>query len=327
MFSRLGSPLLFFKGLIMGSFASTRAFMDMLSYTSPLIMTGLSFAVAARANLFNIGAEGQMYLGALAAVVLGHYVRLPPVIHHLVVLASSFLLGGAWGLIAGVLKIKREVNEVVSTIMLNWIAYWMVNYIAVFKIYQPGAAWRTKKIQESCILPFLARGTTLSIAMVLGIISAVITYYILWRTRLGYSIRAVGLNPTAAEYGGINVEKTMAIAMLISGGCAGLAGAFEVMGRFYFLDTSLRVIWGRGFDGIAVSLIGKNHPLGILPASLLIATLEAGAHTIQVYTSRGGMGVPYELTMVITGVIIVMVSTPMFLKYLGVALKKIIRRR
>lgn len=318
------SPLIFYRGLISGTFRSQRAFLDMLSYLTPLIMTGMSFAVAARANIFNIGAEGQMYLGALAANVVG-YLTLPSVIHQVACLGAAFLAGAAWGFIAGVLKSKRGVNEVVSTIMLNWIAYYSVNYVATYKIYDPTSPWKTNSIQDTAILPFVAKGTSLSVSLLLAIAFAVVVFFVLWKTSLGYEIRAVGLASTAAEYGGIKPSRTIAKAMLIAGGCGGLAGGLEVLGRFWFLDNTLQVIRNRGFDGIAVSLVGRNHPIGIILSAVFFSMLDAGAGSVQIYTSGkgpGGLGVPLELGLAVTGIIIIAVAVPGLVHMIGDLIRK-----
>ncbi|HDD69486.1 MAG TPA: ABC transporter permease [Candidatus Korarchaeota archaeon] len=305
------SPLVFYEALFSGSFKHTRAFLDTLSYMIPLTMTALSFAVAARASVFNIGAEGQMYMGALIANIIGTYVRLPRLIHPLVAVIAAFLAGGFWGWLAGILKTKRKVNEVVSTIMLNWIAFYIVNYVSTYHLFDPAAPYKTTYVLESSRFPPLVKGTSLTADFILALIIAIVVFFLVWKTSLGYEIRAVGLNPTAAEYGGVNPERIASIAMFIAGGCGGLAGAFLVLGRFGFITTTLTNILNWGFDGIAVSLVGRNHPIGIIFSSFFFAILNSGALEVQVETSKGGqIGVPYELVLAVMGIIVIAISVP-----------------
>ena len=305
------SPLVFYEALFSGSFKHTRAFLDTLSYMIPLTMTALSFAVAARASVFNIGAEGQMYIGALIANIIGIYVRLPRLIHPLVAVIAAFLAGGFWGWLAGILKTKRKVNEVVSTIMLNWIAFYIVNYVSTYHLFDPAAPYKTAYVLESSRFPPLVKGTSLTADFILALIIAIVVFFLVWKTSLGYEIRAVGLNPTAAEYGGVNPERIASIAMFIAGGCGGLAGAFLVLGRFGFITTTLTNILNWGFDGIAVSLVGRNHPIGIIFSSFFFAILNSGALEVQVETSKGGqIGVPYELVLAVMGIIVIAISVP-----------------
>jgi simple sugar transport system permease protein len=305
------NPALFYRGLIEGAFGSPRALMDTISYMTPIMLTGLSFAIAARANLFNIGSEGQMYMGVLAAASIGAFVALPEGLHQMVILFVSFLLGGVIAALAGWLKIKRGVHEVVSTIMLNWIGFYLLTYLAIFVLFDPLRAYKTTTILPSATVPFVTSGTSLSYAVVIAIVVCIVCYFLLWRTTLGYNIRAVGLNPTSSEYGGIKVSRTMVTAMFISGGVAALAGALEIMGRFWYVDTEASYVRNLGFDGIAVALVGRNHPLGIIISSFFFAMLKTGGQAVQIYTSEAGRtGIPLEMSLAIQGVIIVFASIP-----------------
>ncbi len=317
------SPLVFYEALFSGSFKHVRAFLDTLSYMIPLTMTALSFAVAARASVFNIGAEGQMYMGALVANIVGTFLRLPRILHPLVAVIAAFLAGGFWGWLAGILKTKRKVNEVVSTIMLNWIAFYIVNYVSTYHIFDPKAPYKTAYVLESSRFPPLVQGTSFTADFIVAISVAIVVFFLVWKTSLGYEIRAVGLNPTAAEYGGVNPEKIASIAMFIAGGCGGLAGAFLVLGRFGFITTTLTNVLNWGFDGIAVSLVGRNHPLGIIISSFFFAILNSGALEVQVATSKGGqIGVPYELVLAVMGIIVISVSVPGLLDLIRARLRR-----
>jgi len=305
------SPFLFYEGMFIGAFGTTGSALNTLSYMTPLILTGLSFAIAARASLFNIGAEGQMYFGAFTAVLMGYYLKFPIFIHPFVVLLVSMLSGGFYGVIAGWLRVSRGVNEVISTIMLNWIAYYLINYFTTYYFYNPSRPYETPTIGNSAKIPPLFEGTTLSYTFFISILIAVLFYIILWRTIIGYSIRTVGINPSASEYGGINVKRTIIMAMFLSGGVAGLAGSLEVLGRFGNLDTGLNIVKNLGFDGIAVSLIGRNHPIGVIFSSLFFATLKSGIVNVQAITSVGGKtGVPLELGITVQGIIVMFSAIP-----------------
>ncbi len=304
-------PLLFYEGMFMGAFGTLGSTLNTLSYMTPLILTGLSFAIAARASLFNIGAEGQMYLGAFTAVLIGYYLNLPIILHPLIVIIISMISGGLYGVIAGWLRVSRGVNEVISTIMLNWIAYYLVNYLTTYYFYNPSRPYETPAIDDSARIPSLFAGTTLSYTFFISIMIAIFFYVILWRTIIGYNIRTVGINPSASEYGGINVKKTIIIAMFLSGSVAGLAGSLEVLGRFGNLDTGLNIVKNLGFDGIAVSLIGRNHPIGVMLSSLFFAMLKSGIVNVQAVTSVGGKtGIPLELGIAVQGIIIMFSAIP-----------------
>ncbi|MEM3833220.1 MAG: ABC transporter permease [Thermoprotei archaeon] len=305
------SPLLFYEGMFVGAFGTTGSTLNTLSYMTPLILTGLSFAIAARASLFNIGAEGQMYLGAFITVLAGYYLRFPIILHPIIIISASVLSGGFYGVISGWLRISRGVNEVISTIMLNWVAFYLVNYLTTYYFYNPSRPYETPTISDSAkILPLFA-GTTLSYTFFISLLVAILFYIILWRTIIGYNIRTVGINPSASEYGGINVKRTIIIAMFLSGGTAGLAGSLEVLGRFGNIDTGLNVVKNLGFDGIAVSLIGRNHPIGIILSSLFFAMLKSGIVNVQAITSVGGKtGVPLELGIAVQGAIIMFSAIP-----------------
>ncbi|MGC9181679.1 ABC transporter permease [Thermogladius sp.] len=277
-----------------------------LSFAAPIMLTALTFAVGVRAGLFNIGAEGQMYMGALGAVLFGA-VALPSFLYLPLEFALGTALGVLWGLIAGVLKAYRGVNEVVSTIMLNWIAYWVVETMRIYVIPNPLDASKTVSVPPAGRLPLLVSGTELSASIMVSVVVLLITYLLLWRTAVGYEIRAVGYNPVASRYGGINVSRVSLYSFIIGGMTAGVAGVCEVSGRppSYAITTGLSNLMGLGFDGLAVSLIGNNHPLGILFASLFIGVMKAGSRNMQIWAH-----VPLEMVQTVQGLIIITLSIP-----------------
>lgn len=283
-----------------------------LSFATPLMLTAITFAVGVRAGLFNIGAEGQVYMGALGGVIVASLVLPGPLYFPLAVL-MGVILGSLWGFIAGVLKSLKGVNEVVTTIMLNWIAFWVVEYARVYVYGDPERPEKTISVPESARLPILVPGSELSVAFIIALITVIAVYYLLWHTVLGYEIRATGLNPTAARYGGIDPRITMLTAFMIGGVTAGLAGVLEIYGRppTYAITTGLSNLFGLGFDGIAVSLIGANHPLAIIPASIFIGALVSGSRGMQI-----AAGVPLEMVKAVQGIIIIALAVPGLIRLL-----------
>ncbi|BES80980.1 ABC transporter permease [Pyrodictium abyssi] len=283
-----------------------------LSFAAPIMLTGITFAVGVRAGLFNIGAEGQLYMGALGAVLVAYAAHrglgfLDSPLGTVAALLLGAGLASLWGLAAALLKVRRGVHEVVSTIMLNWIAFWLAEYMRVYVVYDPHDPSKTVQVPPGARLPLLASGTELSASLLISLGFTVFTYVLLWHMVYGYELRAAGLNPHAASYGGISVERMMVLAFLVGAVAAGLAGAGEVLGRppHYAITTGLSNLAGLGFDGITVALIGANHPLGIIGASVLVGALKAGAKGMQIYAH-----VPLEMVRIVEGVIIIALAVP-----------------
>ena len=307
------NPFRIYSILFRGAFGSVDAIGFVLFNAVPLIFTGLAVSFAFRAGLFNIGGEGQLYMGAfvctLAGLALG---GLPAVLLVPVMVLASALGGALWGSIPGLLKARFGVHEVINTIMMNFIAVGLTSYFVINMLREPGQMTpQTSEIALAGHLPRLAgplsrigvplpQANPLNFSIVLALAAVWLAWYILYRTNLGYEIRAVGLNPQAAEYAGINVRRTIVMAMIISGAFAGLVATNEVMGfRHRFLDNFSS---GLGFMGIAVALLGKNTPVGVLLASLLFGVLNTGALEIDVFTD-----VPRELIQVVQAVTIILV--------------------
>lgn len=280
---------------------------ETLREISPLILTGLSVAFAFRTGLFNIGGEGQFMLGMIGAVIVGIKLDLPAWLHAPLAVVAGALLGGLWGGIAGYLKAKRGVNEVITTIMLNWIALFLSNFIVSRFLLQPGQQ-RTYLIRESASisldqLSLLYGNARLHLGIPISILAAVVFFILLWKTKQGFELRAVGHNPHAAEYAGMNVNRNIVRAMFIGGMFAGLAGAFEVLGVFKYHVISASST-GYGFDGIAVALLGGNHPLGVVLAAILFGSLTYGSAGMSF-----GADVPPEIIRVIIGMVIFFVAS------------------
>jgi len=275
---------------------------------TPLILTGLSVAFAFRTGLFNIGAEGQLILGMTGATIVGVKLSgLPFLIHAPLAIIVGALLGGLWGAIAGWLKAARGVNEVITTIMLNWIALFLANYIVGNFLVEPGQQ-RSYKVAESASLTWgwlssFLGGARLHYGVPLALIAAVVFYILLWRTRQGFELRAVGHNPHAAHYAGMSVNGNVIKAMFVGGVFAGLAGVFEVLGVFGY-QTIAAASTGHGFDGIAVALLGGNHPVGVVLAATLFGSLTYGSQGMAF-----GADVPPEIIRVVIGLVIFFVAS------------------
>ncbi|WP_457751800.1 ABC transporter permease [Thermococcus sp.] len=302
-----------YKALIEGSFGSLGNFAETLSKSTPLILTAITFAIGARTGLFNIGAEGTVYFGAIAAVAVTQSLQNP-----LAGILAGLFVGALWMIPAAVLKVYRGVHEVISTIMFNWIAFYLASWLALQVFENPMNPNSTLPIPAGARLPLLVKNSTLSLAFIIAIVTAIIVYIVMWHTKLGYELRTSGLNSKAAEYGGINPRKAMIWSFVIGGMTAGLAGALEVMGipPSYSISQGLANVYGFGFDGIGVSLVGRNHPLGIIFAGILFGALNAGATKMQ------QTGVPLEMVKVIEGIIIVAVAVPGLIDLFGRIFKR-----
>jgi simple sugar transport system permease protein len=254
---------------------------------SLLTLTGLSVAVAFRVGLFNIGAQGQLMVGALAAAVLGARVSLPALLHVPLCLLGAAAAGAAWALLPAVLKLRRGVHEVISTIMLNWIAVSLVdNWLVVGPLAATASGDNsisgTDQVLPSAELPrLLGDASRLNLGFVLALLLAVAAWLFLTRLHRGFSWRVVGLNAEAARAAGIDVGRTVTTAMLLAGALAGLAGAVLVLGTEQKYPATLSAPYG--FDGIAMALIGQGHPLGVLASSALFGALRAGGTRMQLF--------------------------------------------
>ena len=304
------NPIQAYGSLIVGAFGNINGIGQTLSQSTPIIFTALAFLFAFKAGLFNIGAEGQLLVGALAAAVVGFSLNgLPSIIHVPIALLAGAFFGGLWALIPALLKTELGAHEVITTMMLSYIALYFTGYLVNDVFKEPGWVAQTPPIVSSAELPRILPPTQLSVSMIIGIILVVLTYYTLKKTVLGFEIRAIGLNPLAAESGGINVKKGLIIALVVSGALAGLGGAGEVLGvhRRYIDGFSP----GYGWDGLAVALIGGLDPIGALLASLLFGVLRSGGMTMNRVT-----GVPIDIITILQAIIILFVAAPAVIKLL-----------
>jgi len=300
-------PLKAYPALFKGAFGSLSDIMETLAFATPLMLTAVTFAVGVKTGLFNIGAEGQMYLGAIGATAIAGLIPLPPGLHLAVATLFAMLLGALWALPPALLKIWRGVHEVISTIMFNWIATHLSMYIAIYYLAEPGRAERTVPALPSARYPILMEGSTLTAVILVALAFCVGVYIYLWGTKAGYELRLVGENPEAARYAGVDHRRALVLSFAIGGLAAGLAGASQIIGRppTWSLYATLGNVTTLGFDGIGVALIGRNHPIGGVFAAILYGALQHGGRYMEYHA-----GVSSELVRAINGLIVIALAVP-----------------
>ncbi|HIE25530.1 MAG TPA: ABC transporter permease [Anaerolineales bacterium] len=305
------SPLEAYGALWEGAFGSTNAIAETLVKSVPLLLVGLGICIAFRASVINIGAEGQMIIGGLMATQIGLvFTDLPGWVVILMAIFAGFIGGALWGGIPGALKAYFNVNEILSTVMMNAIAVQIMNFMLRGPMIDPAQLEKASKIPqtarlaEAFHLPRLAP-TRLHLGFVIAIALAILVYILLWRTTLGYRIRAVGQNPHASRYGGIPVRRRIVTALLLSGALAGIAGAIQVYGVNYRMITdgsSTGFTGGAGFNGIVAALFGQLHPIGTIPASIFFGALLVGANKMQ-----RAVQIPSALIGALNGLVVIFV--------------------
>lgn len=308
------NPFLAYVSLLERAFGDIYSIGETVRQITPLIFTGLSVAFAFRTGLFNIGAEGQFIMGAFAATYVGVMFDLPWYIHAPLAVIAAGLAGGIWGSIAGYLKAKRGVHEVITTIMLNWIALYLSNFLIKLYLLEPGQQ-RSRVVAESSWLSFPAMSSwfdnaRIHMGILIAILGAFLFYVLLWKTKQGFELRSVGFNPHASEYAGMSVGRNMVTAMFVSGIFAGLGGAGEVLGVFHY--QSIQAAFpGYGFQGIAVALIGGNAAFGTVLGAILMGVLTFGASGMKF-----GAGVPVELINIVIALVIFFLAAHGIVRYL-----------
>lgn len=322
------NPFSAFWIFIESSFGSLKGITETLFYATPLIFTGLAVAVAFRCGLLNIGAEGQLYVAAFATAWVGikfggtvvnvfgeqqdwSWVSLPAILLIPMCIATAIIVGGLWGAIPGFLKAKFGSHEVINTIMLNFVAIALVSYFTQYHFKIPGdPILQTAPIGKAAhipqlnqFLPFVPETVALNVSFLIAIVMCVLVYIFLWKTKWGYELRAVGENPDAAEYGGISPKKQIVIAMTISGALAGMVAVGEVLGYRHNYYDGFSAQWG--FFGIAVALLGRNHPFGVFIAAIFFAMIIRGGLFIDIDTKY----VTKDLVEVLQAIIIILVAS------------------
>lgn len=302
------NPIVAYAAMFRGAFGSINGWAQSLVKATPLLLVGLGVCIAFRASVINVGGEGQIILGAIAGTwVALTFGDLPRGILVPLCMLAGFLAGAFWGFIPGLLKARFKVNEILSTIMLNSIALQLMNFLLQGPMMDPEGIAAGTFLAQSARLPeasWLARlvpRTQLHSGLYVALFFALAVYIFLWRTTIGYQIRAVGLNPQASRYSGINVPFNQMLSLTIAGGLSGLAGVIEVMGVHRRILEGLT--GGYGFTGIVAALLGSLHPLGLVPASVLFGGLLVGANSMQ-----RAVQIPAALINAILGLIVLFVS-------------------
>jgi len=300
-----------YGALLVGAFGNTNAMAETLVKATPLLLVGLGICIAFRASVINIGGEGQMIVGGIFATQIGlTFTDWPGWLVIIAAMVAGFLGGAIWGGIPGLLKAYFRVNEILSTVMMNAIAVQLMNYLLRGPMIDPAQAEKASKIPQTARLLEAFRfprwaPTRLHIGFLIAVFLAFLVYILLWRTTLGYRIRAVGQNPHASRYGGIRVRRRIVTALLLSGAFAGLAGAIQVYGVNYRMitDGSASGFTGSaGFNGIVAALFGQLHPLGTIPASIFFGALLVGANKMQRVVQ-----IPSALITALNGLVVVFV--------------------
>ncbi len=298
------NPIRAYLALADGAFGSWDEVITTLIKATPYIFAGLGFALCFRGGLFNIGIEGQISVGSIMAVFVGTSLHLPAIIQIPLTLLAGIMGGGIWAGISGYLKARTGASEVITTIMTNFVALRVITWLigANGPLRAKGMVPETNAVDLASRLPLLIPGTILHSGVLLALITAVIVYWLLFHTVMGFEIRIVGANPEAGRYIGINIERHMVRTMFLSGALAGLAGAVQVMGLPpYTFTIGFNV--GYGFDSIAVAVLGGLQPLGVIFSALLFGAMNAGAHTMQLRTR-----VPIDIVSILQGLILMFVG-------------------
>lgn len=293
-------PATVFIAIAKGAFGSQRAVVDTLTKSTPLLFTALATIFAFRARVWNIGQEGQLYAGAMGVTfIILNFPPMPAAIYIPLLLVASIVGGALWAAIPAILKAKYKVNEIITTVMLNYVIQYFCTYLLNGPWQEPASHYyNTIKFPESSNLPTLF-GTRLHLGFVIAILLALVSNFVLWKMKLGFEIRAMGSNITAAKYKGINPQRITMIVMLISGAISGLAGGVEVLGIHHKLIFGFSK--GFGFTGILIALLGRLHPLGAILAAIFFGALRNGSVAMTIYSK-----VSTELVTLIMGLIIIM---------------------
>ena len=287
---------------------------DVFYYATPIMMTGLAVGFAYKMGMFNIGASGQFTMGMFWAMYVGFMFDMPPVLHCFVAVIAGTIGGMAWGFIPGFFKAYFNVNEVITSIMFNYIGMYFVDtWVQGNAAMYVSSKTRTAYLPDSVQLPSLGiTGSSVSVAIIIAILIAVALYIVLYKTTFGYELRATGFNKHGAEYAGMNGKKNIILTMVIAGGLAGLGGAFAILAPATIAGSSMtyepvNVIAGEGFDGIAVALLGASNPIGIIFAALFISLLKCGGTLASLY------GFKPEIVDVVVAIIIYFSAFAMFM--------------
>jgi simple sugar transport system permease protein len=319
-----GNPFASYAHIARASVGSVGVFSDTLVKATPLILVGLACSLAFRMRLWNIGAEGQFFMGAFGASAVVLIPLLPedtsPVVFIVVMVLAGLLMGALWGFIPGYLKAHYNVNEIISTLMMNYIAVQWINF-CIYAIWTEGGFQMSRVFPKNAWLPRLTdysiqvpifRGLTVHLGLILALIAVVVVWFLVYRSRWGYEIRLIGDNPNAAKYAGINIKRNIILVMMASGALAGLAGMSEITGVVHRLQSAISP--GYGFTGIIIAWLAKLNPFAVVIVSILFGALILAGREIQ----------PSGIPKMIQGIILVcLIASDIFLRYRV----KIVRRK
>lgn len=302
------SPIAAYSKLLSSVFSKPKYWIWTLTYASPIILTGLSVAFSFRTGVFNIGAEGQFVVGALAATILGILVDVPAIIHIPLCLIAAALAGAFWSLICGVMKVKKGIHEVLSFIMFNWIAYYLSNFaVNTTLLHKEGGGEATKDLLPSAMILFpksiiaLTGCSAANAGIIIAVVLGIAVWVIIEKTTLGYKLKAVGYNKHAAQYAGIDSDKSILTALGISGALAGLGGAVQIMGMGGRL-AQFASQEGYGFEGISVALIGGSNPIGVIFAGIFYGAMKYGGSKLTLINA------PSEIINIIMGCVVIFIA-------------------
>lgn len=295
------------KTVFLGPFISMSRIGNLLETMAPILFCGVAVAIPFQAGLFNVGAEGAFYLGAVVGTAVAVSTNMPPFFHIPVILLSAGVTGALWGMVPGYLKSKWDVNELVTTLMLNFVALYIGLYLINYHFRDKAVGFLASyKFPTTAWLMQFIPGTRIHAGVIIALVFAALAYFFLYHTTLGYEIRISGTNLEFSRYGGINTKKVIMLSQVIGGFVAGIGGICEIMGIFH--RFSWQASPGYGWDGVVVAIIGRNNPLLIVPASLFLAYLRVG----------GGLGklisdIPTEMISIIQAIIILLITANAFL--------------
>jgi general nucleoside transport system permease protein len=300
-----------YSTMFQGAFGSAFGFGDVLLKTTSLLLTGIAVSVAFRCRQWNIGAEGQLYMGALGGTLVGiSLVGMIPGLAIFLGIILSFIFGALFALVPAVLKVKFGVNEVISTVLLNFVAFLFISFLLHGPIKAPGFNPYSPEIDEASQMPIIFPGTRLHAGIIIAGLATVGVYY-LWKTKIGFEIRSVGANIKAARYAGMNITKSVLVTLAISGGLAGIAGGMLVSGVQHVLIEGISP--GYGFIAVIIALLGRQHPIGVAIVAFFFSVLMTGSETM--YRS---LGVPSAFSMTLQALVLVFVLVgQLFVIWLG----------
>jgi len=286
-----------------------KPFLESLVVTTPYLITGVAIALGFQAGVLNMGGEGQLFMGSIMAGWAGWtFTGLPPIIHVPLAILIGVLAGALWGFIPGWLKAKTGSHEVITTIMMNYIAFNLSQYLIVGPFQDPNESFKTRFIEESAhLFRFFDDPLRLHIGFFIAIVVAIIVWYVLYKTTWGFEFRNVGLNPNASKYAGINSSLVTILALTFSGAIAGLAGAVEMLGVNFRAVQSLTT--GYGWDAIAIALLAKNHPLVVIITSMLFGFMRQGSRVMQINT-----GIPIDIISILQAFILFFIAAPSIIR-------------